>query len=79
LSDPDAKVIVVGIGIRWPVFGVDHLAAASAAQGRQIVVGVGAIFDCLVREVIVVLTSMYAPLCAESRDARAGGGQTGSG
>jgi putative resolvase len=38
LSDPDAKVIVVEHRDRLARFGVEHLEAALAAQGRRIVV-----------------------------------------
>jgi putative resolvase len=63
LSDPDAKVIVVEHRGRLARFGVEHLEAAFAAQGRRIVVAdPGESTDDLVREVIEVLTSMCARL-----------------
>jgi putative resolvase len=63
LSDPDAKVIVVEHRDRLARFGVEHLEAGLAAQGRRIVVAdPGESTDDLVREVIEVLTSMCARL-----------------
>ncbi|MBS4730715.1 IS607 family transposase [Mycobacterium sp. SM1] len=64
LSDPDAKVIVVEHRDRLARFGVEHLEAALAAQGRRIVVAdPGETTDDLVRDMIEVLTSMCARLC----------------
>jgi len=63
LSDPDAKVIVVGHRDRLARFGVEHLQAALSAQGRSIVVADPAeTTDDLVRDMIEVLTSMCARL-----------------
>jgi putative resolvase len=63
LSDPDAKVIVVEHRDRLARFGVEHLEAALAAQGRRIVVAdAGETIDDLVRDMIEVLTSMCARL-----------------
>jgi putative resolvase len=63
LSDPDAKVIVVQHRDRLARFGVEHLEAALAAQGRRIVVAdPGETIDDLVRDMIEVLTSMCARL-----------------
>ena len=63
LSDPDAKVIVVEHRDRLARFGVEHLEAALAAQGRRIVVAdPGETTDDLVRDMIEVLTSMCARL-----------------
>ena len=63
LSDPDAKVIVVEHRDRLARFGVEHLEAALAAQGRRIVVAdAGETTDDLVRDMIEVLTSMCARL-----------------
>lgn len=63
LSDPDAKVIVVEHRDRLACFGVEHLEAALAAQGRRIVVAdPGETTDDLVRDMIDVLTSMCARL-----------------
>jgi putative resolvase len=63
LSDPDAKVIVVEHRDRLARFGVEHLEAALAAQGRRIVVtDPGETTDDLVRDMIEVLTSMCAGL-----------------
>jgi putative resolvase len=63
LSDPDAKVIVVQHRDRLSRFGVEHLEAALAAQGRRIVVAdPGETTDDLVRDMIEVLTSMCARL-----------------
>ena len=63
LSDPDAKVIVVEHRDRLARFGVEHLEAALAAQGRRIVVAdPGESTDDLVRDMIEVLTSMCARL-----------------
>jgi putative resolvase len=63
LSDPDAKVIVVEHRDRLARFGVEHLEAALAAQGRRIVVAdPGERTDDLVRDMIEVLTSMCARL-----------------
>ncbi len=63
LSDPDATVIVVEHRDRLARFGVEHLQAALAAQGRRIVVAhAGETTDDLVRDMIEVLTSMCARL-----------------
>ncbi|EIU74776.1 resolvase [Mycobacteroides abscessus 6G-1108] len=63
LSDSDAKVIVVEHRDRLARFGVEHLEAALAAQGRRIVVAEpGETTDDLVRDMIEVLTSMCARL-----------------
>ncbi|MGH3970001.1 MAG: IS607 family transposase [Mycobacterium sp.] len=63
LSDPDAKVIVVEHRDRLARFGVEHLEAALAAQGRRIVVAdPGESTDDLVRDMIEVLTGMCARL-----------------
>jgi putative resolvase len=63
LSDPDATVIVVEDRGRLARFGVEHLEAALAAQGRKIVVADrGETTDDLVRDMIEVLTSMCARL-----------------
>ncbi len=63
LSDPSAMVIVVEHRDRLARFGVEHLQAALAAQGRRIVVAdEGERTDDLVRDMIEVLTSMCARL-----------------
>jgi putative resolvase len=63
LSDPDVRVIVVEHRDRLARFGVEHLEAALAAQGRRIVVAdPGETTDDLVRDVIEVLMSMCARL-----------------
>ncbi|WP_343577376.1 IS607 family transposase [Mycobacterium sp.] len=63
LSDPSASVIVVEHRDRLARFGVEHLHAALAAQGRRIVVvDDGETTDDLVRDMIEVLTSMCARL-----------------
>jgi putative resolvase len=63
LSDPDARVIVVEHRDRLARFGVEHLEAALAAQGRRIVVAdPGETTDDLVRDMIEVLTGMCARL-----------------
>jgi putative resolvase len=63
VSDPDATVIVVEHRDRLARFGVEHLEAALAAQGRRIVVAdPGETADDLVRDMIEVLTSMCAQL-----------------
>ncbi|MGY1992374.1 IS607 family transposase [Mycolicibacterium fortuitum] len=63
LSDRDATVIVVEHRDRLARFGVEHLEAALAAQGRRIVVAdPGETTDDLVRDMIEVLTSMCARL-----------------
>lgn len=63
LSDSDAKVLVVEHRDRLARFGVEHLEAALAAQGRRIVVAdPGETTDDLVRDMIEVLTSMCARL-----------------
>jgi putative resolvase len=63
LSDPDAKVIVVEHRDRLARFGVGHLEAALAAQGRRIMVAdPGQMTDDLVRDMIEVLTWTCARL-----------------
>jgi putative resolvase len=63
LSDPSATVIVVEHRDGLARFGVEHLQAALAAQGRRIaVVDTGETADDLVRDMIEVLTSMCARL-----------------
>jgi putative resolvase len=63
LSDPCVSVIVVEHRDRLARFGVEHLQAALAAQGRRIVVvDDGETTDDLVRDMIEVLTSMCARL-----------------
>jgi putative resolvase len=63
LSDPDARVIVVEHWDRLARFGVEHLEAALAAQGRSVVVAdPGETTDDLVPDMIEVLTSMCARL-----------------
>jgi putative resolvase len=63
LSDPPASLIVVEHRNRLARFGVEHLHAALAAQGRRIVVvDDGETTDDLVRDMIEVLTSMCARL-----------------
>jgi putative resolvase len=63
LSDPSATVIAVEHRDRLARFGVEHLQAAVAAQGRRIVIADdGETADDLVRDRIEVLTSMCARL-----------------
>jgi putative resolvase len=64
LSDPAATVIVVGHRDRLARFGVEHLDAALAAQGRRVVLiaDPAEIADDLVRDMIEALTSMCARL-----------------
>lgn len=63
LSDPSASVIVVEHRDRLARFGVEHLHAVLAAQGRRIVViDDGETTDDLVRDMIEVLTSMCVRL-----------------
>ena len=63
LSDPSATVIVVEHRDRLARFGVEHLDAALAAQGRRVLVAnPGETTDDLVRDMIEVLTSMCARL-----------------
>jgi putative resolvase len=63
LSDPCASVIVVEHRDRLARFGVEHLHAALAAQGRRIVVVKdGETTDDLARDMIEVLTRMCAGL-----------------
>ncbi|HET9875561.1 MAG TPA: IS607 family transposase [Mycobacterium sp.] len=63
LSDPSATVIVVEHSDRLARFGVEHLGAVLAADGRRIVVvDDGQSTDDLVRDMIEVLTSMCARL-----------------
>jgi putative resolvase len=63
LSDPSATVIVVEHRDRLARFGVEHLQAALAAQGRRVVVAdPDETTDDLVRDMIEVLTGMCARL-----------------
>ncbi len=63
LSDPAATRIVAGHRDRLARFGVGHLQAALAAQGRQIVVlGPEEVDDDLVRDMTEVLTWFCARL-----------------
>ena len=63
LSDPTATVIVVEHRDRLARFGVEHLDAVPAAQGRRVLVaGPSETADDLVRDMIEVLTSMCAGL-----------------
>jgi putative resolvase len=63
LSAPSAGVVVVEHRDRLARFGVEHLEAALAAHGREIVVAdPGESTDDLVRDMIEVLTSMCARL-----------------
>jgi putative resolvase len=63
LSDASATVIVVEHRDRLARFGVEHLEAALAAQGRRVVAAdLGETTDDLVRDMIEVLTSMCARL-----------------
>jgi putative resolvase len=63
LSDPSASVVVVEHRDRLARFGVEHLEAALAAHGRQVMVAdPGETTDDLVRDMIEVLTSMCARL-----------------
>jgi putative resolvase len=70
LADPTATAVVVERRDRLARFGVEHLEAALAAQGRRIVVAdPGETTDDLVQDMIGVLTSMCAHLYG-SRGAR---------
>lgn len=76
LSDPCASVVVVEHRDRLARFGVEHLEAALAANGRGIVVADPAgTTDDLVRDMIEVLTSVgarfYGRRGARSRAMRA--------
>jgi putative resolvase len=63
LSDSSVSVIVVEHHDRLARFGVEHLHAALAAQGRRpVVVDAGETSDDLVRDMFEVLTSMRARL-----------------
>jgi putative resolvase len=63
LPDPSATVIVVEHRARLARFGVEHLDAVLAAQGRRVLAaGPGETADDLVRDMIEVLTSMCARL-----------------
>jgi len=63
LRDPEVQTIVVEHRDRIARFGVEHLAAALAATGRQIVVvNPAETADDLVRDMVEVLTSMCARL-----------------
>lgn len=76
LSDPSAIVSFVEHRDRLARFGIEHLHAALAAQGRRIVVvDDGETTDDLVRDMFEVLTSMsavlYAPRGARNQALRA--------
>jgi putative resolvase len=76
LADPDAQVIVVEHKDRLARFGVEHLQAALAATGRELVVlDPQESTEDLVRDMTDVLTSMCARLygqrAAKNRAARA--------
>ena len=63
LPGPSATVIVVEYRDRLARFGVGHLGAALAAQGRRVLVACpGETADDLARDMIEVLTSMCARL-----------------
>ncbi len=63
LTDPEARVIIVEHRDRLARFGVDHVEAALAAQGRRlVVVDPDETTDDLVRDMIDVLTSFCARL-----------------
>ncbi len=63
LLDPSVTVLVVEHRDRLARFGVEHLDAALAAQGRRVLVAdPGETADDLVRDMIEVLTSMCARL-----------------
>jgi putative resolvase len=63
LRDPDIPTVVVEHRDRLARFGVEHLEAALAANGRRILVADQAeTTDDLVRDMIEVLTSMCARL-----------------
>jgi putative resolvase len=63
LADPQATVIVVEHQDRLARFGVEHLEAALAAQGRRLlVVDPGESTDDLMRDLIDVLTEFCARL-----------------
>jgi putative resolvase len=63
LADPRATMIVVEHRDRLARFGVEHLEAALAAHGRQLlVVDPGEVDDDLVRDMVEVLTSFCARL-----------------
>jgi putative resolvase len=63
LSDGSVATIVVEHRDRLARFGVEHVEAALAAQGRRlVVVDAGETTDDLVRDMIEVLTSMCARL-----------------
>lgn len=63
LSDPSVSVVVVEHRDRLGWFGVEHLEAALAADGRKIIVAdPGESTEDLVREMIEVLTFMCARL-----------------
>lgn len=70
LSDPSVIVIVVEYRNRLARFGMEHLDAALAAQGRRVLVAhPGKTADDLGRDMIEVLTSMCARLYGR-REAR---------
>ncbi len=61
LSDPSATTVVVEHRDRLARFGVEHLEAALAAQGRRLLVAEEAeTSDDLVRDMVEVLTSFCA-------------------
>jgi len=63
LSDPSATTVVVEHRDRLGRFGVEHLEAALAAQGRRLLVAEEAeTSDDLVRDMVEVLTSFCARL-----------------
>jgi putative resolvase len=63
LADPTATMIVVEHQDRLARFGVEHLEAALAAHGRQLLVlDPGEVDDDLVRDMVEVLTSFCARL-----------------
>jgi putative resolvase len=63
LADPPAARVAIGHRGRLARFGVGHLQAAFAAQGRQIMIlDPGEVEDDLVRDMTEVLTSFCARL-----------------
>jgi putative resolvase len=84
LADPQATVIVVEHKDRLARFGVEHVQAALAATGRELVIlDPQETTDDLVRDMTDVLTSMCARLygqrAAKNRAARAVAAATGEG
>ncbi|MCO6010865.1 IS607 family transposase [Actinoallomurus purpureus] len=82
LADPSARVIVVEHKDRLARFGVEHLQAALAATGRELLVlDSEESTDDLVKDMMDVLTSMCARLygqrAAKNRAARAMAAATG--